>query len=241
MHKTFVTLLAATATFGAAQLASAADMAVKAPISKAPQVVAYNWTGCYVGVNGGLAWGKARWFDPALGGIEFSNHNITGGLAGGTFGCNYQTGSVVLGLEGDVDWADIHGSGIDTLSGGALTDHTKIDFMATAAGRIGWAWGPALFYAKGGAAWVHDKYWTIVNATGATFYSAAQTRTGWMVGGGVEYAFSGPWSAKLEYDYMNFGTRSATFAGGTFPGAPFPFNIKEQVSVVKLGLNYRFY
>jgi outer membrane immunogenic protein len=238
MRSKIVSSLVVAFSLGVVQAASAADMPVKA---RAVPVAAYNWTGCYVGVNGGLGWGNARWKDPGLGDFEFSNHNISGGLAGGTFGCNYQTGSVVLGLEGDVDWADIHGSSLDTLSAGALTDNTKIDFMATAAGRIGWAWGPALIYAKGGAAWVHDKYWAIVNATGATFYSAAQTRTGWMVGAGVEYAFSGPWSAKIEYNYIDLGTKAATFAGGTFPGAPFPFNIKEQVSVVKLGLNYRFY
>ncbi len=78
-------------------------------------------------------------------------------------------------------------------------------------------------------------------AGGGTFYSAAQTRTGWTVGAGVEYAFSGPWSAKIEYDYMDFGTKSATFTGGIFPGAPFPFGIKQQLSVVELGLNYRFH
>ena len=232
--------IAAALGLGGVQVATAADMPVKARAPVAVAAPAWNWTGCYVGVNGGGGWGTKSWRDPNLAGIEFSNHHVSGGLAGGQIGCNYQTSSYVFGLEGEADWANIQGSALDTLSAGTLTDHSKIDFIATFAGRFGLAWGRALLYVKGGGAYAHDKYWTIVNASGATFYSASQGRTGWLVGVGSEYAFDSNWSGKLEYDYIDFGTHSATFAGGTFPGAPFPFDINQRVSLIKVGVNYRF-
>jgi outer membrane immunogenic protein len=227
----------------AANPAFAADLPYRAPAYKAPIMapVAFSWTGCYVGAHVGGGWGNKRWDDPLLGGVEFSNHDVNGWLAGGQIGCNYQTGQFVFGVEGDASWANIRGSGPDTLSFGTLTDNSKVDFLGTLTGRAGIAWDRALFYVKGGGAWAHDKFWAVRNVTGSTFYSADDTRWGWTVGAGVEYAFAPSWTAKIEYDYLDFGKQSATFSGPTFAGPPFNFDIDQRIHVVKAGINYKFW
>jgi opacity protein-like surface antigen len=108
-------------------------------------------------------------------------------------------------------------------------------------GRVGWAWDRWLIYAKGGAAWAGDKYSADIPIF-PEHLEASETRTGWTVGGGVEWAFWDNWSAKLEYDFYDFGTRGVTFIG-TFAGVPevvSGIDIKQTINAVKFGINYRF-
>jgi len=224
----------------AANAAAAADLPYRMPAYKAPVVPSppFNWTGCYIGGHVGGGFGHTRWTAPAAGDAETTNHDVDGVLGGGQIGCNYQTGSWVFGAEADASWADLTGSGLDDLSLGTQTDHTKVDFLGTVTGRAGVAWDRALFYAKGGAAWAHDQLAVTFNPTGQTVATADNTLWGWTVGAGVEYAFAPNWSAKVEYDYLNFGSQSATFSA---PAAPFNFDLGQHIDVVKAGVNCKFY
>ena len=120
---------------------------------------------------------------------------------------------------------------------------TKVDGLATFAGRFGLTSNQTLVYVKGGAAWAHDKY-SLVRTEPVDPFSvtASETRTGWMLGAGVEYAFYSNWSAKLEYNFLDFGNERITLLGtfrGTNRVTP-AVDIDQQVHLVKFGLNYRF-
>jgi outer membrane immunogenic protein len=220
----------------AAANASAADLPVyKAPV--APPVV-YSWTGCYLGGNGGGGWSHKRWTDPAAGDVVVSEHDLGGGVAGGQVGCDYQTGNWVFGVAADADWANLSGNGPD-LTGAAFGYNSKVDFIGTVTGRAGFAVvDRSMFYVKGGAAWVHDNFFITVPPAGATAASVDQTRWGFVVGGGWEWAVIKNLSVFAEYDYMDFGKQGSTFTGPLV--APFSLNIDQKVHVLKVGLNLRF-
>jgi|PersoiStandDraft_1058852.scaffolds.fasta_scaffold34905_2 outer membrane immunogenic protein len=230
-------VLAAAMGFGGAQVASAADMPVKAR-PMAPVPVAYNWTGCYVGGNVGGLWARKDWnLDPT--GTPIGSNDPSGFLGGGQIGCNYQVSTFVFGIQGDYDWTDASASNNDLIQT-SYTDRTRIKGLASVTGRAGYAWDRFLAYAKGGAAWVRDDYDVHLTATGAPGAAASETRTGWTAGVGGEYAFAPSWSAFVEYDYYDFGTRSNTFltpAGGVWEIA----DIRERMSVLKGGINFRFF
>lgn len=239
-----VSLVAAGALFGA-NSATAADMAVKArpaPIMAAP----FSWTGFYVGANVGGGWGTKDWTDPnncvLCTGIPryLGRTDVSGWLAGGQIGANYQFGAVVLGIEADASWADINGSHFDiTTPANALG--TKVDAVGSVTGRLGYAFDRALVYVKGGAAWVNEKHW-IRDGTGFQFATANDlTRWGWTIGGGLEYAIDYNWSVKGEYQYMDFSNESDTrFRCPPCNLGDFSFRIDQKVNIAKIGLNYRF-
>src|ERR1041385_4755914 len=120
----------ALAIVAAASSAFAADIQRRQMPAKAPAYItpAYNWTGFYVGINGGGGWGHSDWSAP----LATGSFNLSGGLVGGTVGYNWQTGPVVFGLEGDIDWANIRGS---STCGAGLSCETKNTWLATARGR----------------------------------------------------------------------------------------------------------
>ena len=191
--------------FGIAS-ASAADiqrrqvMPARAPVYVTP---VYNWTGFYVGINGGGGWGKSDWSNA----FGTADAKLSGGLVGGTIGYNYQIGQAVLGVEGDIDWSNIQGSTSNGICGGT-TCHTRNSWLSTARGRIGYAADRFMPYVTGGAAFGDIK-------ADAGFGSETKTRTGWTVGGGLEAAIAGPWTAKIEYLYVDLGKGSC----GTRPSA----------------------
>ncbi len=155
--KTLALVVAASTTMLAAPaLAADLRMPVKAPVvAPAPY---FNWSGCYVGVHGGGAWGDKRAFIAPPSGAPIFAFDTSGGLAGGQAGCDFQTGAFVFGLEGSASWASISGSGNDLFTGGISRLNAEAEWIATATARIGWAFGQTLLYAKGGGAWVHDHY-----------------------------------------------------------------------------------
>jgi outer membrane immunogenic protein len=112
--------------------------------------------------------------------------------------------------------------------------------MGTATTRLGYAWDRVLVYSKLGAAWAHYDYNDNLTLGGVSVYnsSASETRSGWTVGTGIEWAFLDNWSAKVEYDYIDFGRRTVDFASV----GPIPVNldVDQRISQVKVGLNYRF-
>jgi outer membrane immunogenic protein len=204
----------------------AADM--PRPVYKAPVYVApFSWTGFYVGINGGYGWGKSSWSNTAG---STSDFNLKGPLVGGTLGYNLQTGAWVWGLEGDIDASWIKGSVTNAAIGcGGAGCETRNSWLGTARGRIGYAWDRFLPYITGGAAFGDIK---ATNPAGA---SSTKTKLGYVLGAGVEYAFLGAWSAKIEYNYVDLG--KGTCAAAT---CGLETDIKFRANLVKLGVNYRF-
>ena len=154
----------------------------------------YNWTGAYIGINGGGGWGRSDYSAP----FPTGSFNTSGGLVGGTLGYNWQMGQLVFGVEGDIDWSNIRGS---TPCAGT-TCETRNDWLGTARGRLGYAFGRFLPYVTGGAAFGNVK----TNIAGIG--SASDTKAGWTLGGGLEYGLAGPWSIKAEYLYVDLGHNS---------------------------------
>ncbi len=228
MTKKYSGLIAAAFSLAFVQMASAADMPVKA---MAPAAIPYTWTGFYGGVHGGAGWGTIE-LNISIGGITLpvSSHDINGPFAGVQAGYNYQMGWGVIGFEGTGSWSSLKGSAPCLV---VITCSTKTDWMATAAARVGRLVGNnMLVFVKGGAAWAHDKY--DANILGLLTVSASDTRVGWLGGLGAEYKFDPRWSGVLEYNYMDFGTHSENFAG-------LPVNITHKQHVIKAALNYKLF
>ncbi len=240
--------------------ASAADLPMKAPVYKAPPPPVFSWTGLYIGAHIGGGWGDKALFEVPSG-AQMGSGNISGILGGVQAGYNYQVNPwLVLGIEGDFSWADVNGSFPIAIPGSASASfNAKADWFATLTGRIGTTvFDRSLLYLKGGAAWVHDKYaatGTCVGAPGPEIpgaqgdlnqpddceagpFTADTTNLGWTIGVGWEYAFDRNWSAKLEYDFMDFGTQRTTFTDPD--GDAGTADVRQRVHAVKFGVNYRF-
>jgi outer membrane immunogenic protein len=240
MPSKIMSLLAVAFSLGFAQAASAADMPVKAQ-PMAPVAAPYSWTGCFVGGHVGGLWATKDW-TVRTGGLNSADggDSINSLLGGAQLGCDYQfSNRFVIGIQGDYAWADAHNSHTDLLNA-TISDGSRVKALASVTGRVGYTWDRFLGYVRGGGAWVRDDYNGTIIATGAAFDSANETRGGWTVGVGGEYAFTNNISAFVEYDYYGFGTRQLTFLNPA--GAVTDLiDIRQRVSVVKAGLNYRFW
>lgn len=216
--------------------AMAADLPARMPVKAPPPaaVAVYNWSGCYIGVHGGYGWGNKRLYEFGEE-VEFLRHTVDGWLIGGQVGCNMQNGQLVYGIEGQAGWADVDGETVF----GRVGLHTEADILGTIAARIGWTFDRTLVYAKGGAAFAHEKHrFSFDGATSAT--SDSYLRWGWMVGGGVEHAFGNNWSAKVEYNYMHLGNKTIEFCTVAVPTVCLDNQIRQHLHVVKVGINYRW-
>jgi outer membrane immunogenic protein len=226
LKRTFVTAAAAATLFWSCLAAQAGDLSIQRPTSApayAP-VPLFDWSGLYFGLNGGGGWGSSSHTDSNFG-IATGNFGISGGLIGGTLGFNYQTGPWVWGLEGDLDWARLHGS-----SGpmGGVNYDSYLQWLGTARGRVGFAFDRFLPYVTGGLA-VGDVKGAITKAP-VTVLSGTNTQAGWTLGAGVEYAITPALSAKAEYLYVDLGSSSP------IPGD----SVDLKSHVVRGGLNWRF-
>jgi opacity protein-like surface antigen len=203
--------------------------------TKAAAAPAYNWAGLYFGANFGGVFNAGDATTP----LGVSATNPSGVLGGVQFGYNYLLAPHWLaGVEGDLGWTSAQGktsfigpAGTTALS--VTSDHNWYD---TADARLGYVTGPLMVYAKGGAAWMNADYRLEVNSGlgGATVQSA--NRSGWNAGVGLEYMLAKRWSAKLEYDHLDFGSSTLGFATPFGNGVSF----KSEVNEVKAGVNYHF-
>ena len=244
MHRIAIALVSTTClSFGFAQVASAADMPVKA--LKAPPAVV-TWTGCFIGGNVGTLRARYDWANgsPAFGpvGTPDVRNTPTGSVVGGQAGCDYQTGQWVLGIQGDYDSARARGRDVAfaTSTFGAGTQlESRMRNLASVTGRVGYAWDRFLGYVRGGGAWTRNEF-AQFSPAGVFIDTASDRRGGWTVGVGGEYAFTSNVSAFIEYDHYDFRSRTVPFflvATGAFT-----FNeiIRQRVDVVKGGINFRW-
>jgi outer membrane immunogenic protein len=227
--------------------AGAADLLVKAP-PPAP-VPAWSWTGFYIGGNLGGGWAQSEWLEdgsaastglPA--GLQDASFRATGLMGGGQIGFDYQSGAAVFGVQADADLAHLLGTQQNCFSevGGPQNCTATIKSVATATGRVGAAFDRALLYVLGGYAWEHAGLENPLPTFGINSF-ASETRSGWTLGAGLEYALTRNWSAFLQYNYMGFGTRDLLFVGVPAAAGNFTEDVRENINVVKAGINYRFH
>jgi len=223
-------LLSAAACIAFAAPAFAADIPArtytKAPVYTAPQVV-YNWTGFYIGGHIGGAF-------PGSSSLESSDGRFLGGAQGGF---DYQFApNWVIGAEAQYSWLTGNSGNGVLFPGGALVTANN-DQLGSVTGRLGYTWGPALLYAKGGYAWRgNDNIGVSVGGTPVAFTTVGNRRDGYTVGAGLEYIFAPNWSVKGEYQYYNFGSTTVTAGPAPIVGNSF----RDDEHTVKLGVNYRF-
>jgi outer membrane immunogenic protein len=235
-------ILLATVTIAALGSANAlaADMGQR-PVYKAPVMMAPapTWTGCYIGGNIGGAFGDASLSGPG-GTVSTDGSGFAGG---GQIGCDYQfSGGWVVGIRNMFDGTSNKRSG--TIAGGPLAGDVvnfNNQWFDTLTARLGYAFQPAwLLYLQGGGAWGHTS--TNITAGGAQIAQTSHTGSGWTIGGGVEWMFAPHWSAFLEGNYMDFGSRDGTAftaVGTCVPGCA--FSAKATETTVLIGVNYRFF
>jgi outer membrane immunogenic protein len=232
--------------------ALAADMPVKAPpIAPVPY---YNWSGCHIGAHVGTGWGRKEFTDYTEPNFprafrfappgEVIRVNVSGAIGGGQAGCDFQFApNWVVGAGVDFSFADIKGAAVDPFFD-YKNLRARTHWLATATGRLGFAMDRTMIYAKGGAAWARDRY--DINAASIflpgvfpdAHTTAAETRSGWTVGFGIERAIWDNWSIKLEFDHYEFGTRRVVLFDPNYD--PTQADIRQRIDAVKIGVNYRF-
>jgi len=234
--------VAAVLSLAIVQGASAADLPRKAPAPYVPAPVV-NWTQCYFGGNVGagwthVGWSAERYYYVGEGYDYFNNRGsgnasgIVGGIQGG---CDYQVNNWVWGIQGMFDWANLSGGG-DYIS-------ARSNWFATLTGRVGYLVQPAtLAYVKGGVAWTQNEISSRGYDYSYCYYyncSTNNTRTGWTIGGGVEYKINPSWSVFVEYNYMDFGSVTRTFSGlGSYDYER--ISASQNIQNVLVGLNWRW-
>ncbi len=240
-------LLGASAlvAIGIAAPASAADLAAR-PYRAAPPMVAaiYDWSGFYIGANGG--WGSSRkcWdltndgFGPIPAFAE-GCHDATGGVVGGQIGYRWQAGTWVFGLEGQGNWADLRGSNV-SLFDPTVVNRSRIDSFGLLTGQVGWAWNNVLLYVKGGAAVTGDRF-DVRTSLGNVLVATGQDQTRWggTAGVGLEFGFAPGWSVGVEYDHLFMQDKDVRFIDttGVFFGTD---RVRQDVDLVTVRLNYSF-
>jgi opacity protein-like surface antigen len=224
-----------------AALAVTPAVAADLPVRRAPPPpVFFSWTGCYIGGHLGGLWAKKEWtertHDHEDFGVSEGGHNVAGFLGGAQAGCDVQVGGFVIGVQGDYALSDAeddygHPFIIERLH------HSRVTSLASVTGRVGFAWDRFLGYVKGGGAWESDEYeiWDFEEFVAG----GEESRSGWTVGIGGEFAFTDFLTAFLEYNYYGFGTREVSFfePDGLFHSIK---GIRETKSVLKAGVNLRF-
>jgi outer membrane immunogenic protein len=228
--------VAAAGTALASDLPPPRTVPARAPAVYAPPPPVYNWSGFYLGINGGWGFGKSDW-NTNIGGVplDTGNFNVNGGLVGGTIGANWQSDWFVAGIEGDFDgsWMDGTASicATSTAFVSTVNCETKNQWLATIRGRIGYAADRVLFYATGGGA-----FGDVVVNTAANWQST--DKTGWTAGAGIEGAFTDHWTARVEYLFVDL--QNSSFTATNVLGGPVPVTTKFNANLIRAGVDYKF-
>jgi outer membrane immunogenic protein len=245
-------LLSAIATVALSATAFAADLPVR-NFKAAPLLEpAYNWSGFYIGVNGGGGVAASDHLDPdcwTCADTKFQRGFGTIGLGGGY---NYQFGHTVIGVEGDFNWANVDQTKLFALDDGsdAGTTQFRMREFATLRARGGLALDRTFLYATAGLAFAHVQNTTLIGAAAVpvnifAIASEDKWKTGLAAGGGVEFAVTGNWTVKGEYLYMMFPDSEASLlrlnGDNTCSfGRNCRMNYTESVQTARIGLNYKF-
>jgi outer membrane immunogenic protein len=242
--KRFLFVTIAAIALGAAP-ASAADLPART-YSKAPAIVEpiYDWSGFYVGINGGGGWGHKCWdltndsVAPVVPAVSEGCHDPSGATVGGQIGYRWQSAAWVFGVEAQGNWADFRGDNT-SLAFNTDLNQSRVDAFGLFTGQVGYAWNNALFYIKGGAAVTSDQYRIFDIPSGFLTVTANETRWGGTVGIGFEYGIGPNWSVAFEYDHLFMGTRDVNFnfVGGGFGGTD---QIRQDVDIFTARFNFKF-
>jgi len=252
MYKKIAAIALASSILGLSGAANAADLGTPPPMYKAAPVYVppmMSWTGFYLGGNVGGAWTQGSVND-SLFGLGWGNPNNPVFLAGAQIGANYQIQHFVIGLEADFDWMASHHTNnvvVFTPVGAAGPQMFQLGtnnrWITAVAPRVGYAFDEILLYVKGGGAWVGSNNITFSNLTTNTnsTFSNGRTNTGWLVGGGLEWAFAHNWTVRFEYNYIGLSNRSFVIPAG-FPNlAGDVFTTRNpSVQTATVGINYLF-
>ncbi len=238
----------------AASAAYAADLPVAPTQAHAyypPPPAHYNWSGFYFGGHVGVGMERDVVTDTTTT-AGFLNAGTTTNVSpyaiigGPQAGLNLQFGPAVVGVEATWTASDLSDNQtVGTLAPGTLeSSRSAPHWYSTVTGRVGFAANDVLFYAKGGGAWMHIDYTqlTLVNGGVAAQQLITDNRSGWTAGAGIEYALNENLSVKLEYDFLDFGSKNYSFNNLPAPGpGVLPVSIQSQTHMITLGMNYRFY
>jgi outer membrane immunogenic protein len=215
----FKKILAASALSLLPTLALAADLPRRS-MALAPSPVAaplFTWTGFYAGANAGYGWGETR-----FGRTYSGKTDVDGPTVGAQLGYNHQVGMVVMGVEGDLGWANVKGASTCTAGGASPSCASSADWLGTARARAGLAANNILFYGTAGLA-----------LGGIKTTGSSDVRTGWTAGAGVEYGVDSKWSVKAEYIYQDFGKNAYDIGVNSV-------SARSTIGAAKIGVNYRF-
>jgi outer membrane immunogenic protein len=248
-------VLTAAALLVAGTSAFAADLTVRPMAVKAPPVttaIPFNWTGCYLGVAAGYQWGQSG--QVARSGYDAGkpltgDYDLSGGIAGGTIGCNYEfSNNIVIGIEDDYSWTDKKGSANDLMPFNTKAlNTTKEKWIDTLRGRIGYAFDRVMVYGTAGVAFAGTDVTVAVPGFGTV--TDSQSRTGWVAGVGAEWAvYTGPMGAltvKAEYLHADFGSdryvdTPITFKDGCNTQTVVSRDVKLSDDMVRVGVNWKF-
>jgi outer membrane immunogenic protein len=233
--KKFLLGTVALAALGAAAPALAADLAARPVYTKAPAYAApiYNWTGFYIGGHIGGAFNSNNNFN----GLVTGNNNNGRFLGGLQIGADYQFApNWVVGVEGQYSWLANNNGSLLFPGAGTYAYTNNQRGLGSVTGRIGYTWGPALLYVKGGYAYSDNSESVTSAGLPVAFGFDSNHSNGYTVGAGLEYMFAQNWSAKIEYQYYDFG--SSRFVA---PAALAPFgSFRTDDHTVKAGINYHF-
>lgn len=188
----------------------------------------YGWTGMYIGIHGGGGGSTVDW--TYAGSSNTADHDGSGAFGGVQLGYNFQSGSMVFGVEGDLSAADITGS--TACPNPVFTCASEISMLGSVRLRAGYAMGNLLIYGTGGVGFGHVEISTQVPPGPVS--GTDKTRTGWAAGGGLEYGFGHGWSMKAEYLYYDLGDHSYIVDNALV------VNADVIVHTGRVGLNYRF-
>lgn len=239
-------------------------LAADLPLKAEPVAPRFSWTGCYLGGHVGGGRGSKDMTDPVAlvqdtlsgtpvtAGIATVTTNPTGAVIGGEIGCDYQfAGNAVIGIEGTASGTTMRGSsfvGLPAATAAGFPGEFALvqannDFLASVTGRIGYAFDTVLLYGRGGFAVAGDKY----DVSGGDFaglgpfhFQGADNRYGWVVGGGVDWAFTPHWSMNVEYDFYHFGSGGILMTD-QFSSLTGVVDVKQTVQVIKVGFNFHIW
>ena len=217
------------------------------PLKAAPAPVVWSWAGPYVGLNIGAAWNNAKFSDgdpitrfvfPLGANDPFWSSHQAGFTFGGQAGYNWQTGNIVYGVEGDLNWVGAKASATFAPVPDAAT--SKLDWMATVRGRLGVTYSQFLLYGTGGVAFAHfSDAWGFI-PTGAQDFSSNSVRAGWTAGGGVEYMLSRNWSLGVEALYADFGSKTISVVNPGGQIGTYTSSFRHSVTTARAALNWKW-